>query len=325
VLTLGLETSTRQVGCAIGDADGVLASVTVAREQRHTESLVPSVQFLLSSAGLTIADVGAIAVGLGPGLFTGLRVGVATARALAQARDLPLLGVSSLDLVAHRARAADRPVVGVMDARRGELFWACYQPGAAGVQRLGDDRVDPPDVVAAAVVELSERGSRAEAGLPAEGPGVFAGGCDTAHGRGAVADGVARPDHVAGAARVTGAGQVARAERAAGAGRATRAVVVERLAGAVVVGDGASRYPATFADMPGVSLVGGEAALPSAAVLVELAAPRVAAGERTPASEVLPRYVRAPDAAAHWLQRPPAQTMGRAGALRGGPEGRGAR
>jgi tRNA threonylcarbamoyladenosine biosynthesis protein TsaB len=228
VLTLGIETSTRQVGCAIGDERVVLGAVTVARDQRHTETLVPAIQFLLGSAGFTMAHVDAVAVGLGPGLFTGLRVGVATARALAQARDLPLLGVSSLDLVAHRARMAGRPIVVAMDARRGELFWARYEPVPGGARRLGDDHVDPPAVVAAAVAELRT---------------------------------------------------------------------------AVLVGDGVARYPGTFAGMAGVELVGGEAALPSPAVLVELAAPRLAAGERTSPADVLPCYVRAPDAAAHWVER----------------------
>jgi tRNA threonylcarbamoyladenosine biosynthesis protein TsaB len=99
--------------------------------------------------------VEAVAVGVGPGLFTGLRVGVATAQAMALALDVPVVGMATLDLVAHRVRVSRGPILVAMDARRGELFWAPYEPVPGGTpRRLGPDRADPPARVAAAALEL---------------------------------------------------------------------------------------------------------------------------------------------------------------------------
>jgi tRNA threonylcarbamoyladenosine biosynthesis protein TsaB len=174
VLILAIETSTRQVGVALAETGGapgddagvrVLASVTTARESRHAESLAPAVSYVCATAGVTPARLGALVVGLGPGLFTGLRVGVATAQAMALALGVPGVGVSSLDVVAHGLAVVDRPVVVAMDARRGELFWAPYREGGPrGLRREGPDRADGPHRVAAAAAEL--------AGSVGSGPGV---------------------------------------------------------------------------------------------------------------------------------------------------------
>jgi len=90
----------------------------------------------------------AVAVGnvdIGPGLFTGLRVGVATAKALAQALRVPVIPISSLDLLAFPARFTDRLIAAVIDARRGELFSALYRSVPGGVQRITEPRVSTPD------------------------------------------------------------------------------------------------------------------------------------------------------------------------------------
>jgi len=149
VLILGVETSSPQVSAALGGADGVLAAAAVDRGQRHAELLAPMIQQLCEAAQVTLAEVGAVAVGVGPGLFTGLRVGLATARALAFALEVPMVGVSSLDVVAFPARFTDRTVVAVTDARRGELFWAFYRPGVDAPLRLTEPRVGGPSELAA--------------------------------------------------------------------------------------------------------------------------------------------------------------------------------
>jgi tRNA threonylcarbamoyladenosine biosynthesis protein TsaB len=95
---------------------------------------------LLADTGRTFADVDRIAVGVGPGSFTGLRIGIATARALAQARGLPLVGVSSLEALA-RGAAGDLVVLAVLDARRGEVFAAAagvLAPSALAPEALAD-------------------------------------------------------------------------------------------------------------------------------------------------------------------------------------------
>lgn len=141
MLILGISTSTEQVGCALGGHEGVLGSVHTCRGRRHAETLAPSIEFLCASAGVGLDELGAVAVDVGPGLFTGLRVGMASAKAIAYARRLPMVGVSSLDLVAFGVRHTARTIVCVLDARRGEVFWCCFKASPGGVQRLGEPQV----------------------------------------------------------------------------------------------------------------------------------------------------------------------------------------
>ena len=93
----------------------------------HVSELLPLAERLLAEAGLGFADVDRIAVGTGPGTFTGLRIGVATARALAQATGAGLVGIATLDVLARRAGTGR--VLAVLDARRGEAFVATYEGG----------------------------------------------------------------------------------------------------------------------------------------------------------------------------------------------------
>src|SRR5438105_7239010 len=144
MLILGIDTATTQVGCAIGGHEGVLASFHAARGRQHAESLVPAIDFVRRQAHVEFSDIGIVAVDVGPGLFTGLRVGVATAKAMAQALRLPMIGVSSLDLLAFRVRYTNRLIVPVIDARRGELFYAFYRQVPGGAQRLSPYQLGTP-------------------------------------------------------------------------------------------------------------------------------------------------------------------------------------
>ena len=148
MLILGIDTATTQVGCAIGGHEGVLASFHATRGRQHAESLAPAIDFVRRQAHVEFSDIGVIAVDVGPGLFTGLRVGVATAKALAHALRLPMIGVSSLDLLAFRVRYTNRLIVPVIDARRGELFYAFYRQVPGGAQRLSPHQVGKPSDLA---------------------------------------------------------------------------------------------------------------------------------------------------------------------------------
>jgi tRNA threonylcarbamoyladenosine biosynthesis protein TsaB len=147
-LTLGIATSTPQVGIALAGADGPVASMHVRQGRRHAELLAPGIETLMHMAGVGMSSVRRIAVDIGPGLFTGLRVGVAAAKAMASARDLPIVGCSSLEVLAHAHLGAGRPVVSIVDARRGEVFWAVYEPDGSAMVAVGESRVDPPAAVA---------------------------------------------------------------------------------------------------------------------------------------------------------------------------------
>jgi tRNA threonylcarbamoyladenosine biosynthesis protein TsaB len=147
VTLLALETATDLVGAALL-RDGSVAERSHLGGRAHAELLAPAIEEVCALSGCTLGDLDALAVDVGPGLFTGLRVGVATAKALGQALSLGVLAVSSLDILAAGAYEAapgarSARVVAVVDARRGEVFAAAYDAGAGGG---GPDGPDPAAV-----------------------------------------------------------------------------------------------------------------------------------------------------------------------------------
>ena len=151
MLVLGLETSTIRSSVALVETDRVVASASLGVPRRHGEFLAPAIRFCLEQASLDVDRIHGVAVGIGPGLFTGLRVGLATAQSFAAARHLPVVGLSGLDVLAFRARYTSRAICAVIDARRGELFWAFYRPAPGGVQRATDPVVGRIDQLVAEI------------------------------------------------------------------------------------------------------------------------------------------------------------------------------
>lgn len=148
MLVLGIETSTPQASVAIGSEQGVIASAMVSRGASYNEFLLPAIRFCLDEAGLDYRNLGGVAVSLGPGLFTGMRVGVATAKALAQALSVPICGMPSLDLVAYEVRYSSKTICVALDARRGEVFTAFYRPSPGGIQRMSPYGIEKPEQLA---------------------------------------------------------------------------------------------------------------------------------------------------------------------------------
>lgn len=144
MLVLGISTATAQVGCAIGGHEGIIASFQSSKGRRHAETLAPAIEFLTVQARVALREISAVAVDVGPGLFTGLRVGISTAKALASTLRVPMIGVSSLDLLAFPVRWSDRRIVSVVDARRSEVFFSFYRQVPGGLQRLSPHRVGSP-------------------------------------------------------------------------------------------------------------------------------------------------------------------------------------
>jgi tRNA threonylcarbamoyladenosine biosynthesis protein TsaB len=177
VTLLGLDTSTSAAGACVLRADGEAFEVTPSPERlqaapAHASELMPAVADAMARAGIGWRDLDAIAVGVGPGTFTGLRIGLATARALASANGLPLRRVSSLAALAVGIEAPLR--LPLIDARRGELFAALYEGGdqlwapfAARpeelVERLREGRFSP---LAAGDGSVRFRGMLEAAGIP---------------------------------------------------------------------------------------------------------------------------------------------------------------
>jgi tRNA threonylcarbamoyladenosine biosynthesis protein TsaB len=129
VRVLGIETSTRRGSVALLDDAGEVFSLEHEKQNAHAETLLPLVERVLAETGSTRSSLDRLAVGVGPGSFTGLRVGIALAQGMALGLDRPLVGIGSLQAIARGAPAGDPRVrVVALDARRDELFVAAYAP-----------------------------------------------------------------------------------------------------------------------------------------------------------------------------------------------------
>jgi tRNA threonylcarbamoyladenosine biosynthesis protein TsaB len=165
---LALDTSTPLVSVALLVDGRVLDAATSARPMQHGEQLAPMINDALVRVGAIRQDLTAVAAGVGPGPFTGLRVGLVTARTLGLALGIPVYGVSSLDVLAAEAvdTGVAEPFVATLDARRKELFWAAYDEDGR--------RVDGPYVHRpAALVEEVAPGVLVVGAGPGVYPGVF--------------------------------------------------------------------------------------------------------------------------------------------------------
>lgn len=156
MLILGIDTATAQVSVAVGGHEGVLASTQSVRGKQHAEILTPAIEFTCKQARVELSEISVVAVDLGPGLFTGLRVGVAAAKAMAHALRVPMIGVPSLDLVAFPVRYSPKLIVAAVDAKRGELFTAFYRQVPGGIQRLTPHHVVSPDDLASELLATAE-------------------------------------------------------------------------------------------------------------------------------------------------------------------------
>ena len=146
-MLLAFDTATPAVTVAVYDGEQVVAERTTVDAMRHGELLAPEITSVLSEAGLVRQDLTAVAVGVGPGPFTGLRVGLMTARTLAAVLQIPVYGVCTLDVLAAEAvdtGTVDGPFHVATDARRKEVYWASYD--ADGTRLSGPEVLKPATV-----------------------------------------------------------------------------------------------------------------------------------------------------------------------------------
>lgn len=135
MLLLAFDTATPAVTVALHDGQRVLAEAVTVDARRHGELLAPSIAKVIADAGAQPGDLTAVVTGVGPGPYTGLRVGVVTARVFGRTLGLPVYGVCTLDVLARAAvpAAAGREFLAVTDARRKELYWARYDRSGARI------------------------------------------------------------------------------------------------------------------------------------------------------------------------------------------------
>jgi len=152
MLFLGIDTSSASGTVAVTSADRMLAEWTLEAAGTHAMRLVPHIRCLLREVDLSFRDIQGIAVTVGPGSFTGLRIGIATAKTLAFVSGKPLVGRSTLDVLVGGVPHAAGLLCPVLDARRGEVYWALYrQDGSGGTERLTEPRVSTPATLLEAV------------------------------------------------------------------------------------------------------------------------------------------------------------------------------
>ena len=135
-----LESSAKAASCAVIRDGAVIASAFQATGLTHSRTLMPMVEAMLKNSELTIREMDAIAVAVGPGSFTGLRIGVAAAKGLAWAVDKPCVAVSTLEAMAVPLAHLTTPILCAMDARRRQIYNAVFQPEGGGLHRLAEDR-----------------------------------------------------------------------------------------------------------------------------------------------------------------------------------------
>jgi len=136
-MLLAIDTSTRIAGVALHDGTRVLGEVVWFNHDHHTVELTPVISAMLTRANLAVSDLGAVAVTIGPGSFTGLRIGLSVAKGLALASHLPLVGVPTLDVVAVAQALRDMPLVAVLQAGRGKLAMQKYTVSSGAWQPVG--------------------------------------------------------------------------------------------------------------------------------------------------------------------------------------------
>jgi tRNA threonylcarbamoyladenosine biosynthesis protein TsaB len=150
---LGIETSTMTGSVAIITEDRLIAEYTLNTKMTHTERLVSAIDHIVKSASLRIQDIDGIAVSLGPGSFTGLRIGVTTAKSLAYGIQKPIVAIPSLDALASQYLFTDLLICPILDARKQEVYTAFYRNTGALVERISEYFVITPEHILQEIAE----------------------------------------------------------------------------------------------------------------------------------------------------------------------------
>lgn len=144
---LGIETSTYSGSVAIVDDDRVLGEVFFNNGPLHSERLLPAIEWLLGGIGVDKKEIEGIVVSVGPGSFTALRIGIATAKGLAFSLGVPIVGVSSLEILASGLPFTPFTICSIIDARKGEVFAAFFGYSSGRLERIGNEMLIPPAVL----------------------------------------------------------------------------------------------------------------------------------------------------------------------------------
>ncbi|MBR3934625.1 MAG: tRNA (adenosine(37)-N6)-threonylcarbamoyltransferase complex dimerization subunit type 1 TsaB [Clostridia bacterium] len=147
---LAMDTSSVNATVAVCDENKILGEYTIAGDRAHSQIIMPMLEELLKKCSLDIDDIDVFAVALGPGSFTGLRIGIAAMKTFASTLNKKIIGISSLDVVAANFFACDKYICPIFDARRSDVYNAVYKDG----KKISDDRICDIDTV---LCEMSDK------------------------------------------------------------------------------------------------------------------------------------------------------------------------
>jgi tRNA threonylcarbamoyladenosine biosynthesis protein TsaB len=142
---IAIETATLVGSIAIVDEKRVISEITLNIRATHSEKLMAAMDHLLNDSGLTVSDMDGIAVSIGPGSFTGLRIGVSTAKGLSYASGRPVIGVPTLDALTLNVASSRHLICPILDARKGEVYTALYRPGGRLPEKIKDEIAIRPE------------------------------------------------------------------------------------------------------------------------------------------------------------------------------------
>ena len=159
MIVLGVDTSTMTGSVALIDGERLLGEITLNIKETHESRLMRTIDLLFNNTKMTPAEVDLYTIGVGPGSFTGLRIGIATVKALAQSSDKPLVGVSSLLALAYNFLNAESFLCPLLDARKGEVYSALFRFEGLRLIRFLTDMVAAPDEILNTVKEITNEES----------------------------------------------------------------------------------------------------------------------------------------------------------------------
>lgn len=157
MFVLGIESATPVAGVAVVHRGGVLAERLVNNKKTHSGHLLPMIKAVIEEAGLSPGDIGGVAVSSGPGSFTGIRIGMSTAKTLAQVWGVPVVGVSTLDALAHPLAGLASLVCPVLNARKNEVYTSVYDGLGGLLRNLTGPRALKPEELADLLARWPER------------------------------------------------------------------------------------------------------------------------------------------------------------------------
>lgn len=140
MLIFGIDTCSMSSSAALINEEKMIAQFSINHKKTHSERIMPQIEAMLNAADISLDDVDAFAASCGPGSFTGIRIGVATAKALAQAKNKPCVAVSSIEALAESVITFDGIISPILDARRNQVYNALFESDGKNIKRIKSDR-----------------------------------------------------------------------------------------------------------------------------------------------------------------------------------------